>query len=160
MGRMVQAERYASLCSRCVLYPRFSVEGFPVGQYPVVRLLKSAYIQWTPKTRYSQTWDVTQMLAHLRSLGGNETLSLKLLIQKLATLLALVLGHRSSDLVRLMLCGRSYIPEGVMLPCKELAKQTKPGNEKSLQPVVIPSEEEELYAQWHVFECTRKPLQS
>ena len=100
------------------------------------------------------------MLAHLRSLGGNETLSLKLLIQKLATLLALVLGHRSSDLVRLMLCGRSYIPEGVMLPCKELAKQTKPGNEKSLQPVVIPSEEEELYAQWHVFECTRKPLQS
>ena len=72
------------------------------------------------------------MLAHLRSPGGNETLSLKLLILKLAMQLALVLGHWSSDLVRLTLFGRSYIPEGVMLPCKGLAKQTRPGNEKSL----------------------------
>ena len=70
------------------------------------------------------------MLAHLRSLGGNETLSsLELLTQKLAMLFA----H-----------GRSYIPEGVTLPCKGLAKQTRPGNEKSLQPVVIASFEEEL----------------
>ena len=52
-------------------------------------------------------------------------------------LLALVLGHRSSDLVRLSLDGRTYTPEGVVLPCKGLAKQTRPGNEKSLQPVVI-----------------------
>jgi len=59
-------------------------------------------------------------------------------------LLALILGHRSSDLVRLTLCGRSYTPEGVTLPCKGLAKQTRPSNEKSLQPVVIASFEEEL----------------
>ena len=52
-------------------------------------------------------------------------------------LLALVLGHRSSDLVRLLLDGRTYTTEGVVLPCKGLAKQTRPGNEKSLQPVVI-----------------------
>lgn len=82
------------------------------------------------------------MLAHLRSPGGNETLSLKLLIQKLAMHLAL--GYWSSDLVRLTLCGRSYIPEGVMLPCKGLAKHTRPGNEKSLQPVVIAFFKEEL----------------
>ena len=80
------------------------------------------------------------MLAHLRSLGSNETLSLTLLTQKLA----LVLDHRSSDLVRLMLCGRSYIPEGIMLPCKGLAKQIRPGNEKFLQSVVIASFKEEL----------------
>ena len=52
-------------------------------------------------------------------------------------LLALVLGHRSSDLVRLSLDGRTYTPEGVVLPCKGLAKQTRPGNEKCLQPVVM-----------------------
>ena len=121
---------WCRLCSNTTLYP---VEGFAVGQHLlVVKLLKGAYIQWPPKHRYSQTWDVTQMLAHLRSPGGNETLSLKLLILKLAMQLALVLGHWSSDLVRLTLCGRSYIPEGVMLPCKGLAKQTRPGNEKSL----------------------------
>lgn len=110
------------------------VEGFPVGQQPlVVRLLKGAYIQRPPKPRYSQTWDVIKVLTHLRSLGGNVTLSNNLLTQKLAMLLALVLGHRSSDLVRLMLCGRSYIPGGVTLPCKG-----------PLQPVVIASFAEEL----------------
>ena len=142
-----EGRQYRSLnCYRSALSStHLPVEGFPVGQHPlVVRLLKGAYIQRPPKPRYSQTWDVTQMLAHLRSLGGNEALSLKLLTQKLAMLLALVLGHRSSDLVRLTLHGRSYIPEGVTLPCKGLAKQTRPGNEKSLQPVVIASFEEEL----------------
>ena len=48
-----------------------------------------------------------------------------------------MLAHRASDLVRLSLHGRAYTPEGVVLLCKGLAKQTKPGNEKSLQPVVI-----------------------
>ena len=141
-----EGRQYCSLnCYRSALSStHLPVEGFPVGQHPlVVKLLKGAYIQRPPKPRYSQTWDVTQMPAYLRSLGGNETLSLKLLTQKLAMLLALVLGHRSSDLVRLTLCGRSYIPEGVTLLCKGIVKQTRPGNEKSLQPVVIASFEEE-----------------
>jgi len=50
------------------------------------------------------------------------SLSLKLLTQKLVMLLALVLGHRFSDLVRLSLDGCTYTPEGVVLPCKGLAK--------------------------------------
>ena len=55
------------------------------------------------------------------------------------------LAHRASDLVRLSLHGRAYTPEGVVLPCKGLAKQTKQGNEKSLQPVLISSfEDKEL----------------
>ena len=40
--------------------------------------------------------------------------------------------------------GRSYTPEGLVLPCKGLAKQTKPGNESSLQPVVVTSFEETI----------------
>ena len=109
-----EGRQYRSLnCYRSALCSiHLPVEGFPVGQHPlVVRLLKGAYIQWPPKPKYSQTWDVTQMLAHLRSLGGNETLSLKLLTQELARLLALVLGHRSSDLVRLTLWKKLY-PRG------------------------------------------------
>ena len=47
------------------------------------------------------------------------------------------MGHRYSDLVRLSLDGCTYNPEGVVLPCKVLAKQTRPGNEKCLQPVVM-----------------------
>ena len=52
--------------------------------------------------------------------------------------------HWSLDLVRITLCGRTYIPEGITLPCEGLAKQTRPTNEKSLQPVVIASFKEEL----------------
>ena len=84
------------------------------------------------------------MVTYLRNLGSNESLSLKLLTQKLAILLALVLGHRSSDLVRITLSGRTYTSEGVMLPCRGLAKQTRPGNMKSLQPVAITPFEEGL----------------
>ena len=92
------------------------------------------------------------MLSYLEGLGSNDSLSLKLLTQKLAMLLALVLAHRSSDLVRLTLQGHAYTPEGVVLPCRGLAKQTKPGNEKSLQPVVIASFEKEC---WCPVECLR-----
>ena len=38
MGRMVQAEKYASLCSRCALYPRFL--GWPIWGGQTVSLLK------------------------------------------------------------------------------------------------------------------------
>ena len=93
-----QGKQYRSLnCYRSVLSStHLPIEGFQVGQHPlVVRLLKGAYIQRPPKPRYSHTWDVTRMLAYLRDLGNNKNLPLNILSQKLAMLLALVLGHRS-----------------------------------------------------------------
>ena len=61
-------------------------------------------------------------------------------------LLALVMAHRTSDLVRLSLVGRTCNPDGVALTCKGLAKQTRPGKEKGLQSVIIASfGEVELY---------------
>ena len=54
-------------------------------------------------------------------------------------LLALVLGQRCSDLVRLSLSGHSYTSDGVVLPCLGMAKQAKPNNEQCLQPVEIKS---------------------
>jgi len=94
-----------------------------VGQHSlVVRLLKGAYNQRPPQPKYCHTWDVSQMLLYLSNLGSNDSLSLKLLTQKLAMILALVLGHKFSDLVRLSLDGCTYTPEGVVLPCKGLAK--------------------------------------
>ena len=57
------------------------------------------------------------MLDFLRSLGPNDVLTLEQLPRKLAVLLALVMAHRASDLVRLSPTGRTYIPEGVVLTC-------------------------------------------
>lgn len=81
---------------------------------------------------------MTDVISFLSNLGENEQLSLKLLTQTLAVLMALVLAHRSSGLVRLSLLGKKVTPEGVVLPLTGLAKQSKPGSENSLQPVTIP----------------------
>jgi len=71
----------------------------------------------------------------MKGMGPNKSLNLKELTQKLVMLLALVLGQRCSDLVRLSLSGHSYTCDGVVLPCLGLAKQAKPNNEQCLQPV-------------------------
>ena len=76
-------------------------------------------------------------LRYIKQLGPSKDLSLKLLSRKLATLLALVLAHRSSDLCRLTLHGRKYSAEGVVLRSTGLAKQARPGKEKSLQAVFV-----------------------
>jgi len=93
----------------------------------------------TPVPRYENTWDVKKVLSFLQSLGSNDAMTLKVLTKKLAMLLALVLAHRSSDLVRISLTGKKCIPNGVTLPVRGLAKQTQPGRERSLQPVVVTS---------------------
>ena len=114
------------------------VEGFQVGQHPLVaRLLRGVFNCRPPQPRYSQTWEVSQVLSYIKSLGPNEELSLKLISRKLVVLLALVLAHRCSDLGRLTLQGRKYSTEGAVLRCTGLAKQARPGKEESLRPAVI-----------------------
>ena len=113
-------------------------EGFAVGKHPLVcRLLKGVFNLRPPLPRYKHVWEVSQVTSFLDNLEENEQLSLKWLTWKLAMLLALVLAHRSSGLVRLSLQGIMFTPEGVRLSIKGLAKQTAPGRESSLQPVTI-----------------------
>ena len=73
------------------------IEGFQVGQHPlIVRLLKGAFNKKPPQPRYTQTWDVNQVLEEIKRLGPNESLTLKALSLKLAMLLALTTVSRSS----------------------------------------------------------------
>jgi hypothetical protein len=75
------------------------IDGFPVGQHPlVIRLLKGVLNLRPALPRYQRTWSVDVVLIYLRSLPRNEDLSLKLLTQKLAILLALTAPQRSSEL--------------------------------------------------------------
>ena len=114
------------------------VDGFHVGQHPLVaRLLKGVFNRRPHEPRYAETWEVSQVLSYLRSLGPNEDLSLKLHSQKLVVLLALVLAHRCSDLSRLTLQGRKCSAEGAVLRFTGLAKQARPGKVSSLRPAVI-----------------------
>ena len=90
-------------------------------------------------------WDVEKVLTFLRQAGVNELLPLKALSAKLAMLLALVLAHRSSDLVRLLITGRQYLPHAVSIHLTGLAKQARPGHLESLQPVVVSAFESEPF---------------
>ena len=62
---------------------------------------------------------------------------------KLAMYLALVLAHRSSDLVRLLITGRQYLPHAVSICLRGLAKQARHGHLESLQSVVVSALESE-----------------
>ena len=139
-GRQYQSLNcYRSAISSCHL----PIDGFAVGQHPLVSgLLKGAGNLRPPQPKYSHAWEVDKVLDLLKTLGSNDRLTLEQLIRKLVTLLVLVMAHRASDLVRLSLTRRTYIPEGVILICKGSAKTTRPGNEKDMQSVVITSFEE------------------
>ena len=135
-----EGKRYTSLnCYRSAISSaHLPIDGFPVGKHPLTcRLLKGVFNLRPPIPRYDCTWDVAVVTSYLKGLGDNSTLQLKTLTLKLATLLALVLAHRSSGLVRLTLQGRRYSPEGVVLSMSGLVKQSRPGREESLQPVTI-----------------------
>ena len=135
-----QGLKYRTLnCYRSALSSALlPIEGFQAGSHPLVsKLLKGIFNLRPPEPRYTDVWDVGQVLRYLQSMGPNESLSLRLLTKKLATLLALVLAHRCSDLGRLSLEGRKYSLEGAVLKCTGLAKQARPGKQGSLRPVVV-----------------------
>ena len=103
------------------------MEGFPVGQHPLVVRLHKGILNLRPvMPRYQQSWDVNVALDYMRSLPGNQVLPLKVLTQKLALLLALTAPKRSSELKLLDLRFMRILPEGVVF---ELPGMTKTSSE-------------------------------
>ena len=101
------------------------IEGFPVGQHPlVVRLLKGILNLRPALSRYQQAWDIDINVAldFLRSLPANEALPLSTLSQKLALLLALTAPKCSSELKMLDLRFMRFLPEGVVFQLPGLTK--------------------------------------
>ena len=75
------------------------IQGHTVGQHPlVVQFMKGAFNMNPPKPRYSTTWSVDKVLNHIKDLGQNEHLSLKLLTMKLAMLMALTSAGMAQEL--------------------------------------------------------------
>ena len=104
------------------------VDGVDVGKHPTVtRLLKGAFHERPPLSRYTSTWDVNAVLLYLKSLGPTSDLTLKQLTYKLVMLLALTRPSRSADLSSLSLARRRFCPEGVTFLPATLAKQSRQG---------------------------------
>ena len=103
------------------------VDSFRVGAHPLVtQLLKGISQLRPPVPKYSYTWNVSEVLDFIKSLGKNEKLNLKLLSFKLATLLSLTAPNRSSDLVMRDLS--TFHPEGVSFNLHGLSKTSRPGD--------------------------------
>lgn len=105
------------------------VEGVPIGQHPLVtRLMKGVYNLRPPKPRYTYTWDVDMVTQHIMVMGENTSLPLRLLSQKLAFLMALVVASRTSELQALDLRFRVYRPNGVLFRLTGITKTQKVGS--------------------------------
>ena len=90
------------------------MEGFPVGQHPlVVRLMKGIQNSRPAMPRYQLCWDINQVLGYIKSLPANIDLSMDKLTGKLATLMAITAQKRSSELGLLDLNFSKKHPEGI-----------------------------------------------
>ena len=87
------------------------VDSWRVGAHPLVtQLLKRKSHFRPPAPKYSYTWNVSEVLSFIKSLGPNEKLNLKLLSLKLAMLLGFTAPDHSSDLVKRDLRYRMFHP--------------------------------------------------
>ncbi len=102
------------------------MDGIPVGQHPlVVRLIKGVQNLRPALPRYQHSWNVDIVLNHLRTFSGNKELSLKLLTQKLAVLLALTAPKCSSELQLLDLRFMGILLEVVEFKLPGLTKTSR-----------------------------------
>ena len=111
--------------------------GVPAGASPMVRrLMKGAFNIRPPLPRYSEFWDVGQLISCLKLLHPPESLSPLQLAQKLAALLSLLSLCRVSSLAALA-CNYDIIrdkeggAEQICLRLLSLEKNSRPGSCRS-----------------------------
>ena len=102
------------------------VDGYLIGQHPLItRMLKGVFNERPPVAKYSAFWNVGVVLRYLKGLGGNGTLSLRLLTIKSAMLMALTRPARSVDLSKLDIRACSFSEAGVTFMAQHLSKQSR-----------------------------------
>lgn len=92
-------------------------------------MLKGVFQLRPPQPRYATTWQVSEVVQYISSLGPNSQLSTKVLSYKLVGLLALTAPDRASGLAARDLRFRFFYPEGVQFKLPELTKTVRPGQE-------------------------------
>jgi len=124
-------------CPQTCLQAGCNFQCMPATDPTVVRVLKGAYNKRPPLPRYSTTWEVSKVTSHVAAMGGNESLSLKLLSLKLVILLALIRPTRSNDLSNLSLKTMKVLLDVVQFKPVCLSKQSRPS--RPLKPFTFPS---------------------
>ena len=111
------------------------IEGYSVGQHPLIcRALQGSFNRRPPMPKYSSTWEVSEVVQHIRERMGNNTeLSLKDLSLKLVALLALSNAPRASDIAALDIKFLQISPEGATFRIPGLTKTRRSGPPKSFE---------------------------
>ena len=100
-----------------------------LGEHQLVSgFMKGIFHLRPPQPRYTKTWDVNKVLSYLKSLGPNDSLMLKQLILKTATLLTILGGRRIHTLHMLSVIDMDQSPDKVNFHIIGLTNQTKTAN--------------------------------
>ena len=91
------------------------------------QLLRGVNNSRPPQPRYTHTWDVNLVLEHLKQLGENKGLSLKILSGKLVVLMTLTSANRLSELQALDLRFCYCKHNGVLFKLASLTKKRQLG---------------------------------
>ena len=120
------------------------IGGMKVGQTNTIKqLMTGIFNSKPPLPRYTETWDVDQVLKHLVNLEENNSLSLKVLSHKLVTLMALTSASRSSALHKLDTRSMQVSQKEVVFTITGLTK-TRKVNDKPLVLTFTECENEKL----------------
>jgi hypothetical protein len=104
------------------------IDGHKVGQHPmIVKLMRGVFNERAPIPKYTDTWDVDQVLTKIKSLGGNEEMTMKNLTLKLAMLMALTSACRGSELQKANLKGMVVGSDEVCFQLLKPTKTSRPG---------------------------------
>ncbi|KAI9550668.1 hypothetical protein GHT06_013482 [Daphnia sinensis] len=104
------------------------VDGLRIGEHPVVvKLLKGCFNQNPPRPKYSVTWDPSQVINFISSLGENDSLSLSVLSGKAATLVALATLMRVSEIAAIGFKSVTFSQNGVKFSLDSLRKAQRSG---------------------------------
>lgn len=104
------------------------VDGVAIGSHNLVtRLLKGVARLRPPTYKYKSTWDTSEILLYLESLGSNDNLILRTHSKKLAALMALCSGQRVQTLSSINLDEIKFYEDRVIINVKARLKTSKPG---------------------------------
>ena len=103
------------------------IDNYCAGQNPYfINILKGILNNRPPKPRYTLTWDIHLVSQHLKDMGLNQSLPLKRLSRKLATLFAITCPKRVSSITSLDLNHHKVLPGGVVFTLTGPTKGTRP----------------------------------
>lgn len=104
------------------------IDGQPVGKHPILcRLMQGMFNERPSEPRYSEIWDIDQVLSYLKTMADFNDLSFKELTFKTIMLMALANADRASDLHLLDIRYMHLQPDRVKFVVAALSKTRRSG---------------------------------